>query len=72
MGAAHIHIGVSGENIKPLTTEIFPLDDPYLHSDTVFGACDGLLVEYRGNTDPNIPTELIAEFDFVLRRIHET
>lgn len=68
MRAAHIHVGIAIDGYKPLTTEIFPSDDPYLHNDTVFGACDNLLVEYVTNTDPNIKADLIAKFDFVLRK----
>lgn len=68
MRAAHIHVGIEVEGYKPLTTEIFPSDDPYLNNDTVFGACDNLLVEYVENTSPDIEADLVAKFDFVLRR----
>lgn len=69
MRAAHIHIGIEADGVKPLVTEIFPDDDPHLDDDTVFGACKPLQIHYTKNTDPNIPVELIGRFDFVLRRI---
>ena len=65
---AHIHIGIEAEGVKPLITEIYPDDDPYLDDDTVFGACQALTMQYVKNTDSNIPVDLIGEFDFVLRR----
>lgn len=69
MRAAHIHIGIEAEGVKPLVTEVFPSDDPHLHNDTVFGACDELLMTYKENKDPDLPVELKSNFDFVLRRV---
>lgn len=69
MRTAHIHIGIEAEGIKPLVTEIFPNDSLYLDDDTVFGACEALQMEYVKNTDPDIPVDLIGEFDFVVRAL---
>lgn len=68
MRAAHIHIGIEAKGFKSLVTEIFVSGDEYLHDDTVFGACDELTMAYHKNTDSSVPTELVAEYDFVLRR----
>ena len=65
---AHIHIKIEAEGVKPLTTEIYPDDDPYLDDDTVFGACQALTMQYVENTDSSIPVDLIGEFDFFVRR----
>ena len=64
----HIHIKIEAEGVKPLTTEIYPDDDPYLDDDTVFGACQALTMQYVENTDSSIPVHLIGEFDFFVRR----
>jgi len=37
---------VSHENYKPVTTQIFPKDDPYLKTDTVFAVKDDLVVDF--------------------------
>lgn len=68
MRAAHIHIGVEADGYKTLITEIFSSDDPYLESDTVFGACEALQMDYVKNTDPEIDAELQAQFNFILRK----
>lgn len=69
MRAAHIHIGIEASGFKPLITEIFPADDPYLESDTVFGACGPLTFEYRASSSEDMSAELGATFDFVLRPV---
>lgn len=43
---AHIHVRVSAEGFKPVTTHLFVKDDPYLESDAVFGTKDSLVVEF--------------------------
>lgn len=69
MRVAHIHVGIDADGYKPLVTEIFPSDDPNLTSDTVFGARPELLMEYSVNTAPDVDVDLVASFEFVLRRI---
>ena len=43
---SHLHYIVKAEGYKPLVTEIFPDDDPYLDQDTVFGVRDDLVMRY--------------------------
>ena len=43
---AHIHLLVSAEGFKPLTTHLFVKGDQYLDSDAVFGTKDSLVVEF--------------------------
>ncbi len=68
MRSAHIHMGIEAEGYKTLITEIFTTDDPYLETDTVFGAQKPLQMEYKPNSDPAIDAELVANFEFVLRK----
>ncbi|MEP5414937.1 MAG: hydroxyquinol 1,2-dioxygenase, partial [Lentilitoribacter sp.] len=35
------------EGFKPLVTEVFPDDDPYLDQDTVFGVREDLVMSYQ-------------------------
>jgi catechol 1,2-dioxygenase len=59
MRPAHIHLMVSNENYKPVTTQIFPRDDPYLKTDTVFAVKDDLVVDFKPlNGDPKAVLEL--------------
>ena len=44
---AHLHYIVEAEGFEPLTTHIFDPDDPYIHSDAVFGVKESLLAEFR-------------------------
>ena len=43
---SHLHYIVTAPGYKPLVTEIFPDDDPYLDEDTVFGVRDDLVMSY--------------------------
>lgn len=47
MRPAHIHLMVSHDDYKPVTTQIFPKDDPYLESDTVFAVKNDLVVDFK-------------------------
>jgi catechol 1,2-dioxygenase len=47
MRPAHIHLMISQDNYKPVTTQIFPKDDPYLATDSVFAVKDDLVVEFK-------------------------
>jgi len=38
---------VSGEGYKPCTTQIYPADDPYLTTDSVFAVKDDLVVNFK-------------------------
>lgn len=43
---SHLHYIVKAEGFRPLVTEIFPDDDPYLDEDTVFGVRSDLVMTY--------------------------
>ena len=43
---SHLHYIVTAPGFKPLVTEIFPNDDPYLDQDTVFGVREDLVMTY--------------------------
>ena len=43
---SHLHYIVKAPGFRPLVTEIFPDDDPYLDQDTVFGVRGDLVMKY--------------------------
>jgi len=43
---SHLHYIVKAPGFKPLVTEVFPDDDPYLDQDTVFGVREDLVMHY--------------------------
>lgn len=43
---SHLHYIVKAPGFKPLVTEVFPDDDPYLDQDTVFGVRSDLVMHY--------------------------
>ena len=43
---SHLHYIVKAAGFRPLVTEIFPDDDPYLDEDTVFGVRSDLVMKY--------------------------
>jgi catechol 1,2-dioxygenase len=56
---------ISHEEYKPVTTQIFPSDDPYLETDTVFAVKDDLVVEFKPRQgDKN--AELDLEYNVTL------
>ncbi|MEM8700313.1 MAG: intradiol ring-cleavage dioxygenase [Pseudomonadota bacterium] len=71
---AHLHYIVSKDGYDELTTHIFDPDDPYIHSDSVFGVKESLIANFRKIEDPektreagfNGPFCWDVEFDFVL------
>jgi protocatechuate 3,4-dioxygenase beta subunit len=48
---AHLHVIAEAAGHRPLVTEIFPADDPYLDADAVFGVRGELVAEFRQETD---------------------
>ncbi|MEL6523300.1 MAG: dioxygenase [Pseudomonadota bacterium] len=44
---SHLHFIIEAEGFKPLVTEVFPEDDPYLDQDTVFGVRNDLIMQYQ-------------------------
>jgi protocatechuate 3,4-dioxygenase beta subunit len=58
---AHFHFMICAEGYRPLTTEIFPDDDPYIDEDAVFGVRERLAVKLVAETDPSaVPVALAA------------
>lgn len=49
---AHLHYIISAAGFDTLTTHIFDPDDPYIHSDAVFGVKQSLLARFERVNDP--------------------
>jgi catechol 1,2-dioxygenase len=65
MRPAHIHLMISRDGYIPVTTQIFPKDDPYLATDSVFAVKDDLVVDFKPlQGDANAKLEL--EYNIVL------
>ncbi|KAI5861347.1 aromatic compound dioxygenase [Durotheca rogersii] len=47
MRPAHIHIMVTHPDYKGCTTQLYPKEDPWLSSDTVFAVKDDLVVDFK-------------------------
>ncbi|MBO9421022.1 hypothetical protein J7481_16055 [Labrenzia sp. R4_2] len=77
---SHLHYIVTAPGFRPLVTEIFPDDDPYLDEDTVFGVREDLVMTYVEKPAGSFPADgfelsgkvdgpyLLADFDLVLVR----
>ncbi len=72
---AHIHFIVAASGYRPVTTHIFPEDDPYLDSDAVFGVKDSLILPFELIDDAEAAARhgvanpfWAVEADFVLDR----
>lgn len=70
---AHLHYIIKAQGFETLVTHIFDPDDPYIHSDAVFGVKESLLADFRLTEDPVRARELgfegkfwQVEHDFVL------
>jgi hydroxyquinol 1,2-dioxygenase len=55
MRAAHLHLMVVADGYRTLVTHVFPRDDAYLESDSVFGVRDSLVVDVDHQA-PGTPT----------------
>jgi len=57
---AHIHLMVTADNYKGCTTQLYPDDDPYLTTDSVFAVKDDLIVHFDPKTDdPSCTLDLL-------------
>jgi catechol 1,2-dioxygenase len=65
MRPAHIHMMVSADNYKQVVTQIYPNDDPWLATDTVFAVKDDLVVDFTPLKGDSIAT-LELEYPFGL------
>ena len=74
---SHLHYIIKAEGYRPLVTEVFPDDDPFLDEDTVFGVREDLVMKYVEQAPETFPegyalsgkvTEpyLVADFDLKL------
>ncbi len=71
---AHLHYIVSAEGFDTLVTHIFDPDDPYIHSDAVFGVKQSLMAKFNPVTEAGSGFDgpfLDLQFDFVLSRVGE-
>jgi protocatechuate 3,4-dioxygenase beta subunit len=59
---AHFHVIIEAPGYRTIVTEIFDKEDPYIHSDAVFGVREALIGEYLPG-DNGCPT---MRFDFSL------
>lgn len=53
---SHLHFIVKAAGYRPLVTEVFPDDDPYLDEDTVFGVREDLVMTYVEQPAENFPS----------------
>ncbi|SLN50308.1 Hydroxyquinol 1,2-dioxygenase [Pseudoruegeria aquimaris] len=54
---SHLHFIAEAEGFRPLVTEVFPEDDPYLDQDTVFGVRKDLVMRYEEMPAGSFPAE---------------
>jgi protocatechuate 3,4-dioxygenase beta subunit len=69
---SHLHFVVEAEGYRPLVTEIFPEDDPYLDQDTVFGVREDLVMQYQNMPAGSFPKtgfELSGSVDDAFLRV---
>lgn len=72
---AHFHYILEAEGFESLTTHLFDPDDPYIHSDAVFGVKESLMAKFDLIEDPAAIEEAgfdgpfyLVEHDFILAR----
>ncbi len=53
MRPAHFHVIASADGYRTIVTELFTDDDPYVHSDAVFGVKPSLVVHYDRVDNPD-------------------
>ena len=54
---SHLHFIVEAEGYRPLVTEVFPDDDPYLDQDTVFGVREDIVMSYQTRGADSFPKD---------------
>jgi hydroxyquinol 1,2-dioxygenase len=58
---SHLHMILTAPGFRPVVTELFPLDDPHLDCDAVFGVRQSLVIEYQARTDASaLPADIQA------------
>ena len=64
---AHLHFIIEAEGFETLTTHIFDPDDPYLHTDAVFGVKESLTAKYIDRAPKgSVQKKWEVALDFVL------
>ena len=58
MRPAHIHLMITANKYKSVVTQLFPSDDPWLETDTVFAVKDDLVVDFNPSKDPKAEKDL--------------
>ncbi|RDA92475.1 hypothetical protein CP533_6465 [Ophiocordyceps camponoti-saundersi (nom. inval.)] len=66
MRPAHIHIKVTHPDFRGLTTQLYPRNDPYLATDTVFAVKDDLVVDFKKPLAEDAKTEVELEYNVFL------
>lgn len=68
---SHLHYMVLADGFRPLVTEVFPDDDPYLDEDTVFGVREDLVISYQAQEAGSFPEgfELSGKVDGAYYRV---
>ncbi len=54
---SHLHYIAEAKGFRPLVTEVFPEDDPYLDEDTVFGVREDLVMRYEEMPAGSFPAD---------------
>ncbi len=54
---SHLHFIAEAKGFRPLVTEVFPEDDPYLDEDTVFGVREDLVMRYEEMPAGSFPAD---------------
>lgn len=65
MRPAHLHLMVTHPNYQGVTTQLFPSDDPYVATDTVFAVKPDLVVNFKPLKGDS-KAELELDYNFVL------
>ncbi|PHH84276.1 hypothetical protein CDD83_2213 [Cordyceps sp. RAO-2017] len=65
MRPAHIHIMVTHPSYRGCTTQLYPRNDPWLSTDTVFAVKDDLVVDFKPLEDDD-KAELELEYNVIL------
>lgn len=71
MRPAHIHLMITREGYKPCITQIYPKDDPWLATDTVFAVKDDLVVDFVPLGEKGIPASMKEHTGYGGKATHE-
>ena len=67
---AHLHFIISADGFETLTTHIFDPDDPYIHSDAVFGVKESLMARFEPIDSPQAIADARMDGPF-LQVVHD-